>query len=297
MASEDLSAAAWLACGAEAYLKRRFTEAAEHFEKAAATDPESAQAHLALGAARLTLYRRRPSPVSTYLFATRDFSERELAVHQENEKAILDEQNATNWRFAENSLKRANQLEPENSLIVEYLCALYFYWKDPLDKDDRVNEAKQWLERLLELEPQHKYANFQCGLVLMAKARKLLPNYGRFPPGPELDLPSDRMKARPLLEEANQHLERALALHGEQTAASFLLDDVTSMQAYIEDPDLAARDLRHKLGESFNRHVQGKKTDTQAADSATITFSLSPDALAEDRKRPFPPNPWRIPVT
>jgi len=297
MASEDLSAEAWLARGAEAYLKQRFTEAAEHFEKAAATDPRSAQAHLALGAARLTLYQRRPSPVSTYLFATPDFSERELAVHQENEKAILTEQNSTNWPLAEKSLKRANQLEPENSLIVEYLCALYFYWKDPLDKDDRANEAKQWLERLLELEPEHKYADFQCGLVLMSKARKLLPNYGRFPQGPDPDLPSDAMQARPFLEEAKQHLERALALHGQQTAASFLLDEVVSMQAYIEDPDQAARDLRHRLEESFNKHLQDRETETQAADSATITFSLSPEALAEDRKRPFPPNPWRIPVT
>ncbi len=300
MPSDDFTAEAWLARGIEAYAKRSFEEAAGNFEKAVAVDPGSVQACLALGAARLTLYQNRPSPVATYFFAERDISEPELAVHREKEKAILAEQNSTNWPLAENSLKQANQLDPQNKLIVEYLCALYFYWKDSSQENNRMDEAKQWLEYLLELDPRHKYANFYCGLILTDKARKLLPNYGRFPPLPEPDLASLRMKVGPLLEEASRHLTRALALHGEQTGASHFIDEVTSMQAYLADPDKAARDLQEKFTKLFREHSQAAETQaageaTPSSTSETITFTLTPEALAEDRERPFPPNPWRLP--
>jgi tetratricopeptide (TPR) repeat protein len=302
MASEDLSAETWLARGIEAYQARRFDEAAEHFEKAVAMDPGSVQAHLALGAVRLTLYKKRPP---LHFFAEREISEREVEDFREREKAILAEQNAANWALAENSLKQANELDPENALVVEYLCALYFAWKDPLDEtNDRMDEAKQWLERLLELQPEHKYANFHCGMILSGKARKLLPNYGRYPVPPEPDLASLRLKVSPLLEEASRHLSRALTLHGESTGASFFVDDVRSMQAYLADPNKAARDLREKLTEMFSKHMQAAATGGQgggiavpARSSETITFTLSPEALAEDREPAFPPNPWRLPVS
>jgi tetratricopeptide (TPR) repeat protein len=116
MTSKERSAEEWLSRGIEAYQKKRFDEAAGHFEKAIAMESGSAQAYLALGATRLTLYQRRPSPVSNYLFAERDISQRELAVHREQEKAILAEQNSTNWPLAESALKRANQLEPCHQL-------------------------------------------------------------------------------------------------------------------------------------------------------------------------------------
>jgi hypothetical protein len=212
------------------------------------------------------------------------------------------EQNSTNWPLAEKSLKRANQLDPQNKLVVEYLCAIYFYWKDPFDEqNDRLDESKQWLECLAQLDPEHKYANFYCGMILSEKARKLLPNYGRLPSVPEPDLASLRAKAGSLLEEASRHLSRALILHGEQTAASHFMDEVRSMQAYLADPDKSARDLHDKLTESFREHWQATAAEpaghaVQSGSSATITFRLSAEALAEDRERPFPPNPWRIPV-
>ncbi len=73
MAFEELNTEAWLARGIEAYQKQRFDEAAEHFEKAVSTDSGAVHAHLALGATRLTLYKRRPSPPShDYFSAERD---------------------------------------------------------------------------------------------------------------------------------------------------------------------------------------------------------------------------------
>jgi hypothetical protein len=54
--------------------------------------------------------------------------------------------------------------------VVEYLCALYFLWKDPDEQIDRLDEAKHWLERLAELDPRNNYANFYCGMILTTKA-------------------------------------------------------------------------------------------------------------------------------
>ncbi len=302
MASEDLSAEAWLSRGIEAYQKHRFEEAAEHCEKATAIDPGSVQAQLALGATRFTLYLRGSFPPPPDFFIAGDIYPRhELEAFREREKAMRAEQNSTNWPAAENSLKRANELDPQNKLVVEYLCALYFRWKDPVDEqNDRVDETKQWLERLAELDPENEYANSYCGMILIMKAHRLLPNYGQLPPVPEPDLASLRAKVGPLLEEARRHLARALALHGEQTGASHFLDEVTSMQAYLADPDMAARKLREELEEQFREHWQARGTGAEGTvplgHAETITFQLSPEAIAEDMARPFPPNPWRIPV-
>ncbi|MFL6446164.1 MAG: tetratricopeptide repeat protein [Bryobacteraceae bacterium] len=292
----------WLARGIEAYGQERFSHALELFEKAVAVDPESLPAHLAVGAAYLTLYRKRPSPpLPDVTSAGYEVWEREFRLHQDNANAILAEQNATSWPRAEKSLRTANRLDPDGPLVVEYLGALYYSWKDPLDESDRFDEAKRWLDRLLELYPEHKYANFYCGMILIAQAHKLLPDYGRFPPLREPDLPSLRLKVGPMLEEASRYFTRQLTVVREHTAASYFIDEITSMQAYLKDPEQAARELSAKLTESFRNHVQPRMAASESggvavadAQSETITFRLSPEALAEDRARPFPPNPWRL---
>jgi tetratricopeptide (TPR) repeat protein len=302
MASEDLSAEAWLARGSEAYQNHRFEEAAEYCEKAVSIEPSSVQAQLALGATRFTLYLRGSfPPPPDFPIAGDVYPRDELSAFREREKAMRAEQNSTNWPVAENSLKRANELDPQNTLVVEYLCSLYFYWKDLVnEQNDRVDEAKQWLERLAELDPENKYANSHCGMILMMKAHRLLPHYGQLPPVPETDLLSLRAEVGPWLEEARRHLARALALHGEQTAASHFLDEVTSMQAYLADPDMTARRLREELEVRFREHWQTRETRDENAvppgHAETISFQLSPEAIAEDMARPFPPNPWRIPM-
>src|SRR5262245_40890519 len=120
-----MSTGAWMARGSEAYLAKRFEEACEDFEKAIAMDSRSTEAHLALGAARLTLYLRRPAGFWPDDPTDGDRVQREWAAYEQREKVILAEQNSTNWPLAEKSLKRANELAPENELIIEYLCSLY----------------------------------------------------------------------------------------------------------------------------------------------------------------------------
>ena len=305
MSSEEYGAEARMANGIEAYQKHNFDEAAEHFEKAVAIAPGSLDAHLALGATRLTLYQRRPSPTSSnYLVERRDITEQELMEYREKEKAILAEQNRTNWPLAETSLKRANQLDPRNELVVEYLCVLYFSWKDPTDEEaDRLDNAKQWFERLAELNPEHTHANFYVGMILTTKARKLLPNFGQFPSTPEPDLSSRRRLVEPLLEEASRHFARAQAVSGDQTGAAFFGDDVASMRVYLDDPENSARDLRDKFDNAFREHSKKMKaSERQGGESAPdvnlprlhSTSVLKPGPKSRPRK--FPPNPWLIPV-
>src|SRR5690349_6661346 len=104
MSTGELSAEAWMARGVEAYLAKRVEEACEDFEKAIALNSGSAEAHLALGAARLTLYLRRPAGFWLDVTAEGERAEREWAAHEERERAILAEQNSTNWPLAEKSL-------------------------------------------------------------------------------------------------------------------------------------------------------------------------------------------------
>ncbi len=236
--------------------------------------------------------------------AERDISEAELLAYRAQEQAILAEQNSTNWPLAEESLKQANRLDPRDKLVMEYLCALYFVWKDPLDdENNRVEEQKQWLERLAEVYPEHKYANFYCGMYACTQAQRLLPNHGRFPRPPETgeDRRSLSTKVGPLLEQDLRHLSRALKLDPEHRGALHFMADIKSIQAYLADSEEVARQMRDESAEWESKERQLRETAKQSAgepavsrESATITFRPSPEALAEARARPFPPNPWWI---
>src|SRR5579875_1030782 len=156
MYPEDLGAEALLAGGIDAYQKQQFERAADHFERAAALAPNSIPAYLSAGVARFTLAKIGyfPAPPASAL-AGHQLREDEWAAHARQEKRMRAEQNSTNWPLAETSLRHANELDPQNQIVVEYLCALFFLWKDPEEKIDRLDEAKHWLERLVELDPRN----------------------------------------------------------------------------------------------------------------------------------------------
>jgi tetratricopeptide (TPR) repeat protein len=305
MSLEEGRAETWLARGVEAYQQQRFTEAAAHFEKAVAREPGSAPAHLALGVACLTLYRNRPAPPSPdWVGARRDMTEAELRTYREQEQALLAEQNATNWVRAEESLHRAHQLDPQNQLILEYLGALYFVWKDPFEEENhRLAEARSWLARLAALNPEHPSAHLDCGRIACQQAQRFLHHAGRFPSPPETE--EDRRalyrKVRPLFAEATRHLGRALALNPKHRGALRWMAHVKAMEASVAETAAVARQKQEESAE-WKRKAQRISEEALLAvgepvwsgSSATIPFRPSPAALAEARARPFPPNPWWI---
>jgi hypothetical protein len=72
------------------------------------------------------------------------------------------------------------------------------------------------------------------------------------------------------------------------------MQEATFMRAYLADPGKAAETLRDKLEETFLQHSLGAgdakpgggKSEPSRS-SATITFQLSPEAIAEDRERQY----------
>jgi hypothetical protein len=92
-------------------------------------------------------------------------------------------------------------------------------------------------------------------------------------------------------------MKLAATLVEDQFGIKHFLERIGSIKVYLVDPDQAARDLREKHTQTFRKHMQASEAGASARSSATITFQLTPKALAEDRERRLPPNPWRIPVT
>ncbi len=115
-----------------------FRQSCRVFREAVAIDPGSADAHLAVGATYLTLYNRgrwTPTPDSfSNVDSDPEIADAEWRAYEEQKRALIIQQNSTNWPLAEESLKRASQLDPQNKLIIEYLCELYSMWKDPLTR-------------------------------------------------------------------------------------------------------------------------------------------------------------------
>ena len=123
------TAQTWLEKGAEAFANMRMAEAAQDFQKAVEADPRSVKAQISLGGIYLIQYQNgvaaaeQPDP--------RELTQAEVAAKMEKRRAQLAEQNATNAAKAEEHLKQAVQLDPRYEPAMEYLAALYLWWRDP----------------------------------------------------------------------------------------------------------------------------------------------------------------------
>jgi tetratricopeptide (TPR) repeat protein len=182
--SSSESAQSWLEKGAEAFANRRPVEAAHNFEKAAAADPHSAKAQLCLGAIYLFQYQKGVAERLDPALRPPTLTPAEFAARAERRRAQIAEQNATNAASAEQHLKQALELEPRDLLAMEYLAALYFQWLHPApvlppspwsgDFCARRDDAKEWYQRILEIDPQHRFANYVCGAMDYDKAMPII---------------------------------------------------------------------------------------------------------------------------
>src|SRR6516164_2444641 len=165
------TAQTWIEKGAEAFANMRMAEAAQDFQKAVEADPHSVKAQMSLGVIYLFQYQNgvaeQPDRMDDVSRGPRRLTPAEVAAKAEKRRAQIAEQNATNAARAEEHLKQAVQLDPRCEPAMEYLAALYFWWRDPASEVWQVwarrDDARHWYAQIAERNPQHRYAHYACG--------------------------------------------------------------------------------------------------------------------------------------
>ena len=311
------AAQTWLEKGAAAYANMRTAEAAQDFQKAVEADPHSVRAQLSLGVIYLFQYQNgltepldRMDDASS---APRRLTGEELAAKAEKRRAQIAEQNATNASKAEEHLKQAVQLDPRYEPAMEYLAALYFWWRDPASDMwelwARRDDARYWYARIAEHNPQHRYAHYACGVIDYQKAFVLI----RSTPGwrhlaDENTRRSLRAKVGPLLDDSAANFLRSLEIDPNNADAMTYLGRVKSDEAYIaESMDDAARlkveaaDWYRKVDHIKVAHKATGQPWPPTGNKAAISFkrisgkpptpSFPPDARFMMPPAPPPPPP------
>src|SRR4051812_36610151 len=153
--SSGENAETWLERGAEAFAYLRMAEAAQHFEKAVAIDPHSAETQLSMGVIRLFQYKNGVSEARNDTDLADDnggnWTAEQWQARAEKRRAQMAQQNTTNAASPEQHLMRALELELRSQTGIEYLASLYYCWLDPTTEAyARHNYAKRWYERLLQ---------------------------------------------------------------------------------------------------------------------------------------------------
>jgi tetratricopeptide (TPR) repeat protein len=296
--SSGENAQTWLARGAEAYANMHIEEARQHFEQAVAANPDSAQAHLSLGVICFFLYNNsvaeQPDLMDDERGAPRWPTREELQTKSEQRRAQTEKQNATNGAQAEAHLQQALQLEPNNEPAMEYLAALCFWWRDPATGGrTRQDEARQWYARIAEIHPQHRFANYLCGVIDCEKASAIVhsaPGYPR--PLAEESRRSLRAQVGSLLDHSAANFLRSLEIEPGSTDSMTFLGTIRNLQAFIAETIDDSVRLRAEAAEWYQKVHQRRAAQANAAGqtwppgaSATMTFHRLPG------KPPIPPFP------
>lgn len=221
MSSGESGVQTWIDRGKEAYWHLHLTEAAKNFENAVATDLHSDQARLCFGVISLFLYQNGVSEAREKFLdprSDRTWSRAEMAAEVERIRALIAEQNSTHGKRAEENLLQVLQLDPRNKLGMEYLAALYYAWLDPTSdafgnrRRLRLADAQRWYKRILEIDPEHKFANYVCGVIGWETVFDLMRSSGTYPRPlrNEEARRSLREQIAPLLDDSTRNLLRSL---------------------------------------------------------------------------------------
>jgi tetratricopeptide (TPR) repeat protein len=295
----------WLEKGAEAFANMRTDEAVQHFARAVTADPYLAKAHLSLGAIYLFQYQNgiawRPNlsegPGESHKTVLRELDQ----ARAETRRAQIAEQNATNATTSEKHLRRALELHPRYQLAMEYLAGLYFWWLDPAtERRVRGDDAKQWYQRVLDINLQHPFANYACGVIDYENAMRMIRWNTGFPT-PPADVKSQRSlraKAGPLLEDSARNFLRALELEPDNTDAMTFLIFVRRDQLYIAEANDEAERFRAEANEWQNKldgilaaRAKAAGQPWPPSPSRTGRMTFRPIEQAGERAAPsFPPD-------
>jgi len=283
------NAETWLDKGSEAYAQMRIAEAGQDFEKAVAADPHSAGAHLSLGVIRLFQYQNGIGEARDEMDLAGDGhrpTREQWQARAEKRRALVAEQNAGNAANAEQHLRRAVELKVRNQPSIEYLAALYYAILDPATEGRaRLYDAKLWYRRLLEINPQHPFANYMCGVIDYQTAFPTIRSNAGFP-SPLTDdsrCRSLRAQTGPLLTESARNFLRSLEIDPKSTQAMIYLMLVKRDQAYIAETEnevvrnrAEADALEHKVYEIMDANAKANSQPWPPGNTASVTFVRVP---------------------
>jgi tetratricopeptide (TPR) repeat protein len=303
----DNNVQAWLDKGAEAFANLQLDEATQNFQNAVAADPHSVKAQLSLGVMYLFAYQngvsKEPELPPDWVDGLKTLPPPPPSILPRGKSpkwsAQIVHQNATNGAIAEQHLKEALQLEPHYEPALEYLAALYFWWRDPATELwARRDDARQSYERILHTNPQHKYAHYMCGVIDSEKAMQIIrstPGYPR--PLTDESRRSVQAKAGSLLAEGSRNLLRSLEIEPNNSDTMTYLGFVKAEQAYLADTTDDSARLRAEAAEWYGKVYQIMEAQAKATgqpeppgDRASITFERVPQG-SQAGKRPIPPFP------
>ncbi len=209
--------------GVQSYKNAQYTDAVEHFKTAVEYDPNFPPARLYLATAYMMQYIPGADSPENMQMAK--------AAHEQFEKVL--------------------EQDPKNEVAIASIASLYFNQK-------KLDDAKQWYEKLIAVNPQNKEAYYTLGVIAWTKAfqprMEARAKLGMKPedPGPLKD-PKVRASLRdqnlPIIEEGIKDLDKALSLDPEY------------------DDAMAYQNLLHREKADLEDTKEAYQKDTDAADA------------------------------
>lgn len=303
------SAQTWIDRGKEAYWHLHLAEAAQDFERAVAMDPQSIQARLCFGVVSLFLYQNGLGDARSKFFdpdSGRPLSRAEIAAELNRTGALIAEQNSTNGKRAEENLQQALQLDPWNQVAMAYLAALYHTWLDPTsdslgnNRQSRLTDALHWYKRIIEIHPDHSFANYVCGVIDWEKAFELMRSSGSYP----RPLPNEEARrslhsqVAPLLDDGARNLMRALEIDPNNWDTMSYLSLVKRGQAYVAGTNSEylrgaseADELNRKMNQIREAQAKAAGQPWPPGPTGSVTFHAVLQESQGSGKAAFPPFP------
>lgn len=236
---EKLKARDQLNKGVQAYKNAQYPQAVERFKTAVELDPKFPTARLYLAIAYMMQYIPGAESPENMQMAN---------AAQDQFQKVLDQ-------------------DPKNELAVEYIASLLF-------NEKKLDEARQWYEKLISLNPKKKEAYYTLGVIAWTKAfqprAEARAKLGMKPedPGPIKDKKvREELLAKngPIIDEGIKDLDKALQIDPEY------------------DDAMAYENLLYREKADLEDNSEAYKKDTEIADNY-VQKSLETRKIKAERK-------------
>lgn len=250
--------------GVNAFKNAKFADAVSHFKTAVELDPSLSSARLYLA----TAYRSQYIPGADSE-ENRDFAKRAME-----------------------EFTKVYEQEPTNKLALQSIASLHYDEAQAFtaleDKFKKLDEAKNWHEKILKVDPSAKESLYTIGVIAWAKtypirkkARVELKMKDE-DPGPIKDVKvRNQLAARnmPIIEEGMAAMRKAIEVDKEYDDAMAYLNLLLREKADISDTAALARQYSDEADNWVQRAVETKKV--KAARMPAQTGIVNEDAPAK----------------